>query len=132
VHDGLDWTAPTEQTQHHQHELRRALEAEQRRPTRGGERAPTPAAQIAPLLQAVHPDCALADLATGRTVQVRAKCVLRAHRSSPIDMRGILTSNRRGRGPVTRRSSAPACPDHGSLWRYHMALEERNYRIGNA
>jgi single-stranded DNA-binding protein len=33
-------------------------------------------------------------------------------------MKWIFTSNRRARGPVTRRSSAPDCPDHGSLWRY--------------
>src|SRR5207249_5189294 len=86
VHDRLDRTAPTEQAQHYQHQLRRALQAEQRRPTRGGKGVATDGAPVAPLLLTVHPDRALAGLATGRAVQVGAKCVLRVHRCSPLDM----------------------------------------------
>src|SRR2546430_13901840 len=74
--------------------------------------------QIALLLLTMYPDRASPGLATGRTVQVGAKCMLRVHRYSPIDMRGILTSNRRARGPVTRHSSVLDCLDHGSLRRY--------------
>src|SRR5438445_11101719 len=76
----------------------------------------------------MHPDRALPGLATGRTVQIRAKCVLRVHRCSPIDMSWIPTSNRRARGPVTSSPSADGSPDPGSLWSYPGLLALINGR----
>ena len=43
-------------------------------------------------------------------------------------MSGILTSNRRARGPVTQHSSVLDCLDHGSLRRYRGMFTEQVLR----
>ena len=80
VHDRLDRAAPTDQIQHHQHQPRRALQAEERGARGRGKGATTDGAQVAPLLPTMHPDRAAPRLATCRAVQVGAECLLRVHR----------------------------------------------------
>src|ERR1700737_3830353 len=96
----LHRAAVAEQDQHHDQQAQRAVHAVQRGAPRGGKRAATHRAAVAPLLLTVHPDGALPGLATGGAVPVRAELTLRVHRRSPIDMRGYSRLTGEPVGPL--------------------------------